>query len=128
MHQRVWHLGKGWMRRRKPAPEKSQSEITKEIQAIIRQVLLPRTSEPLKAWISHAGRVQPHTELCAIQSSACALSALQQAPEMLHACLCMQITASVTFLPLLNDRCSFDLLVYTDAQSAVPMEWWAPAQ
>jgi mitotic spindle assembly checkpoint protein MAD2 len=40
----------------------------------------------------------------------------------------MQITASVTFLPLLNDRCSFDLLVYTDAQSAVPMEWWAPAQ
>jgi len=35
----------------------------------------------------------------------------------------MQITASVTFLPLLNDRCSFDLLVYTDMQSAVPMEW-----
>ncbi|CAL5227041.1 g9938 [Coccomyxa viridis] len=54
----------------KPAPEKPQSEITKEIQAIIRQ-----------------------------------------------------ITASVTFLPLLNDRCSFDLLVYTDVQSAVPMEW-----
>ncbi|CAK0759716.1 hypothetical protein CVIRNUC_002719 [Coccomyxa viridis] len=54
----------------KPAPEKPQSEITKEIQAIIRQ-----------------------------------------------------ITASVTFLPLLSDRCSFDLLVYTNAESAVPMEW-----
>ena len=38
----------------------------------------------------------------------------------------LQITASVTFLPLLNDRCSFDLLVYTDVQSAVPMEWSAP--
>ncbi len=37
----------------------------------------------------------------------------------------LQITASVTFLPLLNDRCSFDLLVYTDVQSAVPMEWSA---
>ena len=37
----------------------------------------------------------------------------------------MQITASVTFLPLLSDRCSFDLLVYTDAESAVPMEWCA---
>lgn len=37
----------------------------------------------------------------------------------------LQITASVTFLPLLNDRCSFDLLVYTDAQSAVPLEWLA---
>lgn len=35
----------------------------------------------------------------------------------------MQITASVTFLPLLNDRCSFDLLVYTDMGSAVPLEW-----
>ena len=39
--------------------------------------------------------------------------------------MCLQITASVTFLPLLNDRCSFDLLVYTDVQSAVPMEWSA---
>ena len=37
----------------------------------------------------------------------------------------LQITASVTFLPLLNDRCSFDLLVYTDVQSAVPLEWSA---
>lgn len=37
----------------------------------------------------------------------------------------MQITASVTFLPLLSDRCSFDLLVYTNAESAVPMEWCA---
>ena len=26
-----------------------------------------------------------------------------------------QITASVTFLPLLQDACTFDLLVYTDA-------------
>eukprot|EP00891_Asterochloris_glomerata_P009275 jgi/Astpho2/9275/e_gw1.00139.40.1_t len=34
-----------------------------------------------------------------------------------------QITASVTFLPLLNDACSFDLLVYTDASSEVPTEW-----
>ncbi|KAK9806247.1 hypothetical protein WJX72_007181 [[Myrmecia] bisecta] len=34
-----------------------------------------------------------------------------------------QITASVTFLPLLNDPCTFDLLVYTDAASDVPTEW-----
>ncbi|DBA99158.1 hypothetical protein WJX82_001946 [Trebouxia sp. C0006] len=52
------------------APEKSDKEITSEIQAIIRQ-----------------------------------------------------ITASVTFLPLLNDACTFDLLVYTDAASSVPTEW-----
>ena len=42
---------------------------------------------------------------------------------MTQSVMVLQITASVTFLPLLNDRCSFDLLVYTDAQSAVPLEW-----
>jgi hypothetical protein len=34
-----------------------------------------------------------------------------------------QITASVTFLPLLQDACTFDLLVYTDANVEVPQSW-----
>lgn len=34
-----------------------------------------------------------------------------------------QITASVTFLPLLNEPCSFDLLVYTDNDATVPQKW-----
>ncbi len=34
-----------------------------------------------------------------------------------------QITASVTFLPLLAETCSFDLLVYTDKDAEVPMTW-----
>ena len=34
-----------------------------------------------------------------------------------------QITASVTFLPLLNESCSFDLLVYTKKTVAVPTKW-----
>lgn len=34
-----------------------------------------------------------------------------------------QITASVTFLPLLNEPCSFDLLVYTDKETVVPKKW-----
>lgn len=34
-----------------------------------------------------------------------------------------QITASVTFLPLLNEPCSFDLLVYADSAAAVPVTW-----
>ena len=34
-----------------------------------------------------------------------------------------QITASVTFLPLLNEPCSFDLLVYTKKDADVPMKW-----
>ena len=34
-----------------------------------------------------------------------------------------QITASVTFLPLLNEPCSFDLLVYTNRTANVPQKW-----
>ncbi|KAL3902751.1 MAG: hypothetical protein SGILL_010710, partial [Bacillariaceae sp.] len=34
-----------------------------------------------------------------------------------------QITASVTFLPLLNEPCSFDLLVYTKKDTAAPTKW-----
>lgn len=34
-----------------------------------------------------------------------------------------QITASITFLPLLNDVCTFDLLCYTDKDSDVPLQW-----
>lgn len=34
-----------------------------------------------------------------------------------------QITASVTFLPLLSERCCFDLLVYADKDATVPVSW-----
>lgn len=34
-----------------------------------------------------------------------------------------QITASVTFLPLLDEPCSFDLLIYTDKYAEVPSAW-----
>jgi mitotic spindle assembly checkpoint protein MAD2 len=34
-----------------------------------------------------------------------------------------QITASVTFLPLLQEPCTFDLLVYTDNEVIAPEKW-----
>jgi len=34
-----------------------------------------------------------------------------------------QITASVTFLPLLDEHCAFDLLVYTKKDADVPQAW-----
>jgi mitotic spindle assembly checkpoint protein MAD2 len=34
-----------------------------------------------------------------------------------------QITASVTFLPLLDCLCSFDILIYTHTDTAVPEAW-----
>jgi len=34
-----------------------------------------------------------------------------------------QITASVTFLPLLDEPCTFDMLIYTDIDVQVPETW-----
>jgi mitotic spindle assembly checkpoint protein MAD2 len=34
-----------------------------------------------------------------------------------------QVTASVTFLPLLQEPCTFDLLVYADKDIAMPEKW-----
>ncbi|KAH0615222.1 uncharacterized protein H6S33_000858 [Morchella sextelata] len=34
-----------------------------------------------------------------------------------------QITASVTFLPMLDGRCTFNVLVYADGDAEVPMDW-----
>ncbi|KAF8420816.1 DNA-binding protein [Tirmania nivea] len=34
-----------------------------------------------------------------------------------------QITACVTFLPILDGRCTFNVLVYADGDAEVPMEW-----
>ena len=37
--------------------------------------------------------------------------------------LMRQITASVTFLPVINEPCAFDLLVYTSADCNIPETW-----
>eukprot|EP01139_Manchomonas_bermudensis_P020369 Amastigsp_a678598_55.p1 type:complete len:202 gc:universal Amastigsp_a678598_55:27-632(+) len=34
-----------------------------------------------------------------------------------------QITASVTYLPMLDDACTFDLLIYTNSDVSVPTAW-----
>lgn len=34
-----------------------------------------------------------------------------------------QITASCTFLPMLQEPCAFTILAYTDLQTQIPMEW-----
>ncbi|PWN42690.1 DNA-binding protein [Ceraceosorus guamensis] len=39
------------------------------------------------------------------------------------AAIIKQITASCTFLPMLEDQCSFTLLAYTNASEPIPIEW-----
>ena len=37
--------------------------------------------------------------------------------------LIRQITSTVSFLPLINEPCTFDLLIYADSQAEVPAAW-----
>ncbi|KAF7563216.1 hypothetical protein G7046_g913 [Stylonectria norvegica] len=57
--------------------------------------------------------------------SAAAASTEKTEPEIQAeiAAIFRQITASVTFLPQLNGDCTFNVLVYADADSEVPVEW-----
>jgi len=34
-----------------------------------------------------------------------------------------QITASCTFLPMLEEPCAFTILAYTDLKTTIPLEW-----
>lgn len=34
-----------------------------------------------------------------------------------------QITASCTFLPMLEEPCAFSILAYTDLKTTIPLEW-----
>ena len=54
-----------------------------------------------------------------------ALAALHSPQEIQSeiAAIQRQITASVTFLPLNDEPCAFDLLVYTDSAVDVPKAW-----
>ncbi|KAL8414519.1 hypothetical protein RB594_005668 [Gaeumannomyces avenae] len=62
--------------------------------------------------------------------AAAAVAAAATAPEKTEAeiqaeiaAIFRQITASVTFLPQLAGDCTFNVLVYADADSEVPVEW-----
>lgn len=64
------------------------------------------------------------------QENSSAASDAAQAPEKTEAeiqaeiaAIFRQITASVTFLPQLAGDCTFNVLVYADADSEVPVEW-----
>ncbi|KAK1713279.1 HORMA domain-containing protein [Colletotrichum lupini] len=72
----------------------------------------------------------PSSSKPADQENASPATAEDAAPEKTEqeiqseiAAIFRQITASVTFLPQLNGDCTFNVLVYADADSEVPVEW-----
>jgi hypothetical protein len=86
---------------------KAVKEVHDEIQAIIRQITasVSRLEDDIARYFKH----QHHASLVVyrIFSSSCRSLCYYQ----------------VTFLPLLNEPCSFDLLVYTNKTAVVPKKW-----
>ncbi|EFA83107.1 DNA-binding HORMA domain-containing protein [Heterostelium album PN500] len=94
----------------------SQWLMTGDVQKLVLVITDVVTKDVLERWVfdvqtdlpnqSEAPRVKPEKEI---------MNEIQA--------IIRQITASVTFLPLLPSACTFDLLVYTNKDISVPQKW-----
>lgn len=74
-------------------------------------------NQPPNAELTKAG-----SDVCLKKCSNRGIKSMQEINGEIQAII-RQITASVTFLPLLNEPCSFDLLVYTKKDTPAPTKW-----
>merc|ERR1719436_2399129 len=92
-----------------------QSQVKKLVVVIASQA----TGETLERW---AFDVQVNTTAAAADALALPQAEKVRMQKEIQAII-RQITASVTFLPLLDEPASFDVLVYTDKHAEVPIAW-----
>lgn len=87
-----------------------------------RRVLLTRTQLGPTTPCTQPNPAQPHATPPRTSRSAVRVKSAKDIQSEIQAII-RQITASVTFLPLLEEPCTFDLLVYTDEDAEVPRAW-----
>ena len=87
-----------------------------DVQRLVVVVTGVETNETLERWTFAVNACD--TENAAPSQSADVKAITKQIQAIIR-----QITASVTFLPLLDEACAFDLLVYTRKTAAVPGAW-----
>ena len=92
----------------------------KKLQKLVLVVTAVGSKEVLERWVFNI-----ETDADASGASGAATRAEKSEKEINQeiSAIIRQITASVTFLPLLEEACTFDLLVYTNAGSSVPEAW-----
>ncbi|CAH0520459.1 unnamed protein product [Peronospora belbahrii] len=88
-----------------------------EVQKLVLVITGIETQEVLERWA-----FEVHSENGKGDSSTTASKSKKEIMAEIQAII-RQITASVSFLPLLEEQCAFDLLVYTDKNSEVPALW-----
>mmetsp|Transcript_25636 Transcript_25636/g.35427 ORF Transcript_25636/g.35427 Transcript_25636/m.35427 type:complete len:204 (+) Transcript_25636:404-1015(+) len=87
------------------------------LQKLVLVITSAATQEPLERWTFD---IQPD---CQAQTQEEVVQKPQKEIMSEIQAIIRQITASVTFLPMLEEACTFDLLVYTNLESSVPQEW-----
>jgi len=88
-----------------------------KLEKLVLVVASVHTSEVLERW-----QFDIETEQDALDGKKAAEKTEKEIMSEIQAII-RQITASVTFLPLLSDPCAFDLIVYTKKDTSVPGEW-----
>ncbi|ELU06537.1 hypothetical protein CAPTEDRAFT_166738 [Capitella teleta] len=87
------------------------------IKKMVAVIKCSQTSEVLERW-----QFDIQCDKTAANETAPRERSLQEIESQIKAII-RQITASVTFLPLLETSCVFDLLVYTDTGLEIPANW-----
>ena len=87
------------------------------LQQLVMVIARVDTQEPLERWVFNV-----ETDKSALNDGAPREKSKKELRSEIGAIM-RQITSSVTYLPLLEERCSFDLLVYTDTAADVPITW-----
>ena len=97
---------------------------TGEVQRLVIVVTGVETGQTLERWVFgvHACAPGDDAENSDPAAAARPAASVKEITKQIQAII-RQITASVTFLPLLEEACAFDLLVYTRKRAQVPGEW-----
>lgn len=90
-----------------------------QVKKLVVVVASQLTQQTLERWTFDVQVNEAAAAAAAVpRSQACAVREQKEIQAIIR-----QITASVTFLPLLDEPCAFDLLIYTDKQAEVPVAW-----
>ncbi|KAG1706491.1 hypothetical protein DVH05_001640 [Phytophthora capsici] len=89
-----------------------------EVQKLVLVITGIETQEVLERWA-----FEVHADNSTNESGSSPASKPQKEIMSEIQAIIRQITASVSFLPILEEQCAFDLLVYTDKNSEVPALW-----
>eukprot|EP00753_Platysulcus_tardus_P006846 PLAT14631.1.p1 GENE.PLAT14631.1~~PLAT14631.1.p1 ORF type:complete len:212 (-),score=91.09 PLAT14631.1:141-776(-) len=92
--------------------------LRKEVQKLVIVICGEESGDTLERWVFNVEADSSVTE-----DGATAKSKPRKEIMLEIQAIIRQITASVSFLPLLSEPCSFDLLVYTDMEAEVPRAW-----